>query len=65
MNHEYPKRMTFSLDQEMQHAIKKYSVNISESSFVRIAISEFLKNNVESSAKTTQHRNHPDKRRVL
>ena len=65
MNHEYPERMTFALNKEMQQAIKKYSVNISESSFVRIAITEFLKNNVESSSKTTQHHNHPDNRRVL
>ena len=42
MHHFYSKRLTISMDNKMKEEIQKYTLNISESSFVRIAISNYL-----------------------
>jgi hypothetical protein len=42
MHHFYLKRLTISMDNKMKEEIQKYTLNISESSFVRIAISNYL-----------------------
>ena len=42
MRYSYPQRLTVCMNNQMKKEIQKYALNISESSFVRIAISNYL-----------------------